>query len=363
MKYNLSKEKRLVLLCSRISIEEKDIQKLFKLVSSELDWFKILKYCSRNKVVGLVWNNLKKLNLLDYIPQNINYLLKFFYEATKRRNEVLLNKQEELMSILKKENVRFARLKGGYLLKNIYVDLGTRFMNDLDFLIDKSQMHTIQNIMYELNYKNGRASINSGQIFEMDRKESIIWKTKMNNLPPFFQEANSDWCSLIDVDFSLYMDFNMDYDVTRKMLDKVENIDLQKDDFFIHICSHLYKEATNASWILLDSDINLIKFCDVRELLLKMSYDELTKIIEKAVLYNLQNALYYTLYYIQFIYPDLDIIKKIDIFNKLDPEILNKYGLREFGEAQTWEKDIIYRIFNGSKNEIKSKNLFYNLVN
>ena len=42
---------------------------------------------------------------------------------------------------------------------------------------------------------------------------------------------------------------------------------LRNDDFFVHLCSHLYKEATTLPWVEMMRDTALYKYCDIYMLL------------------------------------------------------------------------------------------------
>ena len=38
---------------------------------------------------------------------------------------------------------------------------------------------------------------------------------------------------------------------------------LGDEDFFLHLCAHLYKEATTLPWIEMHRDMTLYKYCDI----------------------------------------------------------------------------------------------------
>lgn len=363
-KQELNVEQKIIINCSKLQIDEKSIKFIKEIIQNNtVDWYMVLRYCLKNKITGMVWKNLKDLNLLDYLPQDVNYAFSFFYYGTRQRNEYLLSVQQEIEEFLQEANIKFVRLKGGCLLNSVYRDLGLRFMNDLDYLISSDDADKIKKNMKLRGFENGNIKINSGCLTPHTRKDELVWKTKMNNLPPFFRFSDNEYCPIIDIDFCMYLDYNMNRRVTDIMLKNAIGNNLSKVDLMLHLCAHLYKEATNASWILLGTDITIMKFCDVREVMLRLSNAECDELIKKAYAYDLHNAVYYSLYYLSMIYSD-DIIQDILLQFKDDVklEILEQFGEREFGEPHKWKQAFLYRLFNGSNEEISKDEEFFNFI-
>lgn len=122
------------------------------------------------------------------------------------------------------------------------------------------------------------------------------------------------------------------------------------------------KEATNAAWIVTDSDVNLIKFCDVREFLLTMNEEQIIEAIRKAIDIGIEQALFYCFYYSNILYPELNLERYFECFDRIDVNDLEKFGEREYGSPQKWKRDFLFRIINGSKEEIENKDEFYKLM-
>jgi hypothetical protein len=81
------------------------------------------------------------------------------------------------------------------------------------------------------------------------------------------------------------------------MLDNVADVDsgnniiktLNKYDFFIHLCCHLYKEATTLPWIDMKRDMTLYKYCDIYLLLESFNSNDIENLFSYAKEYDLQN--------------------------------------------------------------------------
>ena len=360
MKYN--KERRLVILLSRIyDLEDcaKEIDYLVK--DKNICWDVIIKYLCKTKVTGLFWSNIKKLKLDLYIPVNARRILEFYYLGNWERNKVILQEFDELIELLNSYEIRVAPLKGSALLEDIYQDLGARQLNDVDLLVSYKDKNALERALYENGYTHGKIIYDQDgriKIDKLERMEQIIWKTKMNSLPPFYKILDNKWCGLLDVDCSFALDYQLNYDDVSEMLENCLSYNgskylLRKEDFFIQMCCHLYKEASNASWILLGNELNIIKFCDVREFW-KAQIDEKSWniICQKVLRSGYEKAVYFSLYFCEVIYEEKwDVNYRSDL-NIIDDSFLYEFGEREYGKMQKWNKDFIERLFEGSLEEI-----------
>ena len=57
---------------------------------------------------------------------------------------------------------------------------------------------------------------------------------------------------------------------------------LNKYDFFIHLCCHLYKEATTLPWVKMGRDMTFYKFCDIYMLMFAFLPIEIDKLFCRA---------------------------------------------------------------------------------
>ena len=100
----------------------------------------------------------------------------------------------------------------------------------------------------------------------------MMWRINAGNLYSHIKRSGEDFLKVHRVDFSYDVELK-NYEATNALLDAAEEKPffqtdvylLQPLDFLIHLAFHLYKEATNVQYVYLHADLNLIKFCDVRE--------------------------------------------------------------------------------------------------
>src|SRR4030095_6237084 len=127
-----------------------------------------------------------------------------------------------------------------------------------------------------MGYIQGTQDTQRGVLVPLTREERLLWHLKVFETPPFAKMVDDIYASLwgvFYVDLSFGLGFAEADNVPATVLADAADIGgfrpLSVVDFFIQLCAHLYKEASNESWIEHDQDMNLIKFCDVREYTLK----------------------------------------------------------------------------------------------
>lgn len=356
------KEKKLIVLASRVFDLDEQKEEIRELVKDKtIRWDMIIKYLCRTKVMGLFWSSMKTLKFDVFIPANIARILEFFYLGNTERNRILLREYESLSRLIFEAGIRTAPLKGISLLNRVYTDIGARQLNDIDLLVSNRDKDALNELLLHKGFVHGHIGYDANgniEIKKFDRMEEIIWKTKMNNLPPFYRIIGDKWCDILDIDCSFALDYRLIYqDVTdiidNRLVKKEIGYEMQIEDFFIQVCCHLYKEASNASWVVLGNELNIIKFCDVRELLWQYVNDNIWRnIVGTSNEYGYSKAIYYCLYYIEIMYGQ---VINYDFRTELkieDEKFLYEFGKREYGEAKIWKKEFIDRLFEGSFDEI-----------
>jgi hypothetical protein len=108
--------------------------------------------------------------------------------------------------------------------------------------------------------------------------------------------------------FEVDINFSLDYkngtdNLVEKFLAKVRKKQtaacliptLCDEDFFIHLCAHLYKEATTLPWIKMGRDMTLYKYCDIYMLLAQNSDEQMQRILQRALQLGLEKICAYAI--------------------------------------------------------------------
>lgn len=345
----LNNEQRLLILLSRLSFILDEESDLIELANKDIDWYLLLCYAVKNKVLGFVYYNLDKYNLVDKLPKQIIRLIRFYYTGNALRNKIYIQEFERLATKFEEMNISYAPLKGIHLLTNLYKDMPGRSLNDIDCMIDYEQYKTIKQIMQSEGYEQTEYDDTSKTQVPIPRNKAIFWNLHMNNSYPFRKSVGDTFCERVNFDFCFGIDKNNRKTVS-DMLNRMDKKNqLNSYDFFIHLCTHLYKEAVNDMWIWSGSDNNLVKFTDVREFSLKYMTDkDFHRALEIAEEEggNLLKAIHFTLFYLNEIFQDG---YEQDLINRC--KIDDSEYLQYFNESVKFKKNFWERLFSYSNVE------------
>lgn len=306
----------LVSLCKVHDLDQMRV--LIILGDNKIDWNLFLACCFKNKVAGLVYSNIKRLKIQNKVPHRILYAIKYFHYCNKKRNKVILNESKLLSNELSSKSISALFLKGSILLPVIYKDEGARMLNDIDIYIKKNSRERVHDLMESLGYIQGEYNEATQQVDAITHQEKLLWKLKMFNLPPYHKVIIEGLHETVAVDFSFGLSFSEKSDLSEIMFADPEYRatlpTLSSIKLFIQICCHLHKEATNSAWQEIGQDINLIKFCDVRE-----SYYEFIRkenaqeLADTSKLLGVEIAVKYSLKHTAVIYSDDELASVADM--------------------------------------------------
>lgn len=221
-----------------------------------------------NRMQAIAYGTLKKHNLLGKINREFRNSLKNTYVQNIEKNESYFWCIKYVEEILSQCDCRYVLLKGAYLCK-VYPE-GYRTSNDIDLLVHPNDVTIIGNTLIKDGFKQG--NIRNGKFEPATRKEIIESKMTRGETVPYIKEVNLPQMQFLEIDINFSLDYQSgDIVLLEEMLNNmaIEELEdlkvhtLRADDFFIHLCSHLYKEATTLPWIEMTRDMTLYKYCDI----------------------------------------------------------------------------------------------------
>ena len=355
---DISIEQKIIIAASRLT-DDSISDNIIALINKEINWSEIIHYAAKNRVLLLLNHNFAAYGFQKYIPAYYRRLLNDSMYSNYVMNNERLSELKKIKVQMKQKGVLFAPVKGAYLIDNVYKNRCIRMTNDIDVLIRRRDVSILENIMKENGYILGHYDNITGNITVPERKEKMIYKTKMYNLLPFIKLSDIVPKTAIIFDFSFALDFSLDITPVDEMLESSistdSGIELLPEHFFIHMCCHHYREASNVAWILLGKDLNLIKFCDVREFILqKMNSESINKAVQFAKKHKLEKAVYFTVYFTREIYNDGYETEILQSLNMEDETFLYQFGENDSNELQMRKKDFWTSLFSDhNRDEIK----------
>lgn len=240
-----------------------------------------------NRMQGVAFGVLKKHGLLSKLNREFSNALNGAYEQNIDKNNSFFACIRELSEVLKQCPFNVAMLKGAILCA-LYPS-GFRTSNDIDLMVLPCDVTNLGNLLSACGFCRG--NIRNGEFVPAKRKEIIESKMMRGETVPYVKEVNLPYMKYFEVDINFSLDYkNSDNYAISQMLERIErkNIGeiqiptLNKDDFFIHLCVHLYKETTTLPWVEMKRDMTLYKYCDIYMLLQDMTESDIEKIFQRA---------------------------------------------------------------------------------
>ena len=278
------KEKELFLqLCN---FEDVDTDKLKELLVQNATP-SVLGHLFFNRMQGIAYGVLKESNMLNLINREFRNSLHTAYEYNVLKNRDYNRLVDMVYEILLPCGEKYAMLKGAYLCQEY--PLGYRTSNDIDILVRADEVSEIGALLSAKGFKQGK--IVNGAFVAASRREIIESKMMRGETVPYILETDSPYIKYLEVDINFSLDYkNGDRKVVDKMLGnavkfcsgKARIVTLEKYDFFLHLCGHLYKEASTYPWIKMRRDMTLYKYCDIYRMIRRFSQQDIEALLKRA---------------------------------------------------------------------------------
>lgn len=367
---SLRSEDALLLRLTRIQMLKSDIIESAATLEGQrrsLDWGHFLYQGAIHRVLPLVARNLYDHGLrksdhepLDSIPNSVFEVLFSAYIGNKLRNEKLLAEFSRVLQHVAPKVPVVVR-KGGVLLENLYGDIGVRRMTDLDLLVSKKDVPNITNALLDMGYVQGRSVDNGQRIQPFDKRTQAFWAVYSNNLLPFVKLDDDPMVRSYNIDVCLNLFLpgsGFDYP-TDELLNRSQAVNvgrtqtrmLAPEDMLLDLCAHTYKEATTAWWAQINSDLNLIKFCDIAEYI-RSTHDttfEWEYFSSRIQMFSLQKPVFYSMFFTDLLYPN---VISADLLSELRPDdtaFLDHYAISRTGNHKVWKQGFLSRLFDDAR--------------
>lgn len=320
------KEIQIILLgciTNRTMEEEKKLEDLLK---ENVEWGWIAGTLLRHRLNGNFFVGIGDTNRSS-IPYKIKQAFAILSENYKKKNIINLRFTELLFDNLKENGIICAGLKGVVHNTSIY-DLRARTSNDIDILLDENFYEKFDSIMKSLGFIQ---SADGGKT-EASRKEKMIQIMNYHDLIPYYKKIDCWYMDQIKVDVNIHFD-NRDNDITAAILndgvkDYISNgYTIQGLKWLmhcLHLCVHYYREGTNSLWYEDERDIELYKLIDVENTFRRVNVLECEEIVRIAEKYKLENALYYTMYYLNQLFSSEKYEYVMELCKPKDVSYINK---------------------------------------
>ena len=260
----------------------------------------VLGHLFANRMQGVAFGTLKKHHLLGRVNREFRNSLAHAHEQNIQKNESFYQCIAMLNDILSSCDLPVAMLKGAYLCSRY--PAGYRTSNDVDLLVSASDVTTVGKLLAKAGFQQG--SIRNDEFVPATRQEIISSRMLRGETVPYIKEVGLPFMKFFEVDINFSLDYKNGTDnLVEKLLSKVcrkqtasgEIPSLCDEDFFLHLCAHLHKEATTLPWIKMGRDMTLYKYCDIYMLLTENSNNQMQQIFQRSLELGLEKVCAYAI--------------------------------------------------------------------
>lgn len=320
-----------------------------------------------NRMQGVAYGRLAGVNLLKHVNREFRNCLRESYERNVIKNQSYYWCVEQLQDMLQGEENHYAMLKGAVLC-GVYPK-GYRCASDVDILVRNKDVTGIGLILLNNGFRQGK--VINGEFIPAARREIIESKMMRGETVPYIYEVNLPELKYLEVDINYSLDYkNSDGYVVEKLLNNSTDINvagirirtLSEIDFFIHLCAHLYKEATTYPWVCMKRDMSLYKYADIYMIICSrlLEADNINVVFERAKELGLDSELCFAVIQTAELFnlSDADYIivsqakKAVKGKEKLLHRVINP---KEKMNYVYREKDIVKRFFDSNRVELLRK--------
>lgn len=357
---SLSKERQLVILCSRGAWNEEQENQARELLGGYLDWKDILYQGLTHRVLNMMYYHLKRMKLLDLVEEEVVKVMKNQSKVYAMRNQYYFEELGAIYERFHEQGLKAAILKGNYLAANVYPSIETRTFNDLDLLISMEDSAQFVRILEDMGYIQGEYDRNTDTIIPGTRKQKMMHQMATHELQECLKKTEHPFVSLLQVDLNhdILWKGNCPYRIsTPLLLSRLREVEvfgyksyvLNHEDFLIQLSCHLYKEAVMLNWIADLRDLKLYKFSDILLYIEKyeheIKWDQLLAFCEE---HGCEKVIYYAFYYVNYIYGEVIPLWVMEALEPEDKGYLDEYGIENETTAR-WEADFFTRMFDSAR--------------
>lgn len=326
----MKREKRTILELCRFADADPDV--LSGLMDGALDYPYILGQLLYNRMGGAAYYTLKHTGLMPRVNREFRNTLEAVFEQNVLRTNSYRILLGRMGTMLRDAAFPYALLKGALLASRYPV--GLRTSNDLDILVEARDIPALSSLLREHGFVQGY--LRAGEFRPATRRDIILSRMNRGETVPFVMKADLPGLPYweIDVNFSLDYQARETGAVARLLERRQARIPagetplytLDPADFLLHLCAHLYKEASIYSWVDMGRDLSLYKFSDLY-LLLREDLDEELEldILERAKACGLEGACAFSFYHTRELF-SLDNPVLDDLLNRLKPWDMDRLG-------------------------------------
>lgn len=279
-------------LLARGVVDDSERQAVRDLILSDrLDWGELLEQSLRHKMLPMLAHHTISADLRFDIPTTIYMHLESVLEWNRCQIDLFRKETVHIARQLAGRGINFVVTKGMTFESTLYDGLGTRQMNDIDFMIAPKDREAVLAAMQELGFRT---------FFDWakdPRREEISSRLNRDHLPKLAREIDQPGIRIINIDIANSLtwtkspfDIPVEEALEHPVEQQVPGVDgasipaFRPVYQFLFTVLHLFREAWLQKFVEVGTDVSLMKFGDVIRLVDRyrneLVHGELSRIME-----------------------------------------------------------------------------------
>jgi hypothetical protein len=123
------------------------------------DWTRLVEKARQEGVSAVLFHNITKHHLEDLIPQQSYPDLSNHYHANLKRNMSIIGELRKVLAAFQQAGIPCIVLKGIALAELVYPSIGMRGMSDVDILVKKEDLFTVDEHLSSLGYASADSTV------------------------------------------------------------------------------------------------------------------------------------------------------------------------------------------------------------
>ncbi len=330
------------------------------LLADTLDWGELLEQALRHKMVPMLAHHIISADLRFDVPTSIYQHLESALDWNRWQIEVFRREAVRVAHGLAGRGIHFVVTKGIAFESTLYHGLGTRYMNDIDFMIAPRDREAVLSVMHGLGFR---------PFFDWAkdaRREEISSRLNRDHLPKLARPINEPGNRTVQVDVANSLTWTkspFDVPVEEAIADFIEQPvpDMPGVDLpcfrpiyqFLFTVLHLFREAWLQKFVDFGNDVGLMKFGDVIRLI-DRNRDELTngELLRIVETHNVMDAVAWVLRHLDETFHTRTL--ELLALEKHGDEELLANQMQSSGYVSPWGQSMRERLQSKTRSSLRS---------
>lgn len=180
----MQSEELLVRELAKLNIDQSALEKIKEILNPELNWAYFFDLAKSEGVVPLVYKSLSEIDHAKaMIPKSIWKKMESCYYAVAVSNTLLYRKLADILASFNEAGVEVVVLKGAALAVSVYGNVALRAMMDVDLLVKKENLSSLDSVLKCLGYSAIDRSMEGLEARSISYLTTLDYRSSTKNSP------------------------------------------------------------------------------------------------------------------------------------------------------------------------------------